>query len=307
MPTKKTASKKAPAKKAKASIAAAVITAIKTVKAGAKKLVTRKPRTTPKPAAKKVAAPKKAAAVKKPVSRTTKNISADAKPTKLPEAYGTGRLFLVARDPRWLYAHWDFSRDEQRAFNGGNLILRVHRDSTSGALVSEVKLPADARHWFLPVARGETRYIAELGYNHPRGGWVVVATSDVVVTPSESIAPEMTALFATIPSGVPFKKVLKSINASVADNLPLIEIIRQFRDQLPGFDVFPAERNWTPAQTRELSRLAGVRQIHRRLVRELASLTAANILTGDTEVTDKASGEIDFSTSSSSSWSGDLN
>jgi hypothetical protein len=261
-------------------------------------MVTRKPSTA---AAKKTVAAKTASRAPKKTIRSAEKSKPAA--TKLPEAYGTGRLFLVARDPRWLYAHWDFSRDEQRAHNDGKLTLRVHRDSTSGALVSEVKLPADARHWFLPVARGETRYIAELGYNHPRGGWVVVATSDVVVTPSESIAPETAALFATIPPGVPFKKVLKSINASVAQNLPLIEIIRQFRDQLPGFDVFPAERNWTPAQTRELSRLAGVRQIHRRLVRELASLTAANIPSSETE----SLSEEDLFASASSSWSGDLN
>ena len=29
---------------------------------------------------------------------------------ELPEAYGTRRLFLAARDPHWLYAHWDLTR-----------------------------------------------------------------------------------------------------------------------------------------------------------------------------------------------------
>ncbi|MCL4176776.1 MAG: hypothetical protein KJ072_03390 [Verrucomicrobia bacterium] len=28
---------------------------------------------------------------------------------ELPAAYGTRRLLLVARDPHWLYAHWDLT------------------------------------------------------------------------------------------------------------------------------------------------------------------------------------------------------
>src|ERR1017187_3027641 len=35
----------------------------------------------------------------------------------LPKAYGTKRLLLAARDPHWLYAHWDLSRDQQRLYN----------------------------------------------------------------------------------------------------------------------------------------------------------------------------------------------
>src|SRR5690242_9773357 len=47
----------------------------------------------------------------------------------LPEAYGTGRLFLTARDPHWLYANWDLAPEQQTRYNAksedGHLILRV--------------------------------------------------------------------------------------------------------------------------------------------------------------------------------------
>ena len=35
----------------------------------------------------------------------------------VPEAYGTQRLLLTARDPHWLYARWDLTRDQQRKYN----------------------------------------------------------------------------------------------------------------------------------------------------------------------------------------------
>src|ERR1051325_2015633 len=33
-------------------------------------------------------------------------IAGDESEAELPEAYGTQRMLLVARDPHWLYAHW---------------------------------------------------------------------------------------------------------------------------------------------------------------------------------------------------------
>src|SRR5277367_6500533 len=36
---------------------------------------------------------------------------------ELPESYGTRQLFLAARDPHWLYAHWDFSREQLKKYN----------------------------------------------------------------------------------------------------------------------------------------------------------------------------------------------
>ena len=48
---------------------------------------------------------------------------------ELPESYGTKKLFLTARDPHWLYAHWDLTRKQQNELNAdssdGHLILRI--------------------------------------------------------------------------------------------------------------------------------------------------------------------------------------
>src|SRR4051812_34201824 len=47
---------------------------------------------------------------------------------ELPESYGTQKLLLAARDPHWLYAHWDLSREQQQRYNSlsrdRHLILR---------------------------------------------------------------------------------------------------------------------------------------------------------------------------------------
>ena len=37
--------------------------------------------------------------------------------TELPESYGTQQLLLQARDPHWVHACWDLSREQQRRYN----------------------------------------------------------------------------------------------------------------------------------------------------------------------------------------------
>ena len=48
----------------------------------------------------------------------------------LPTAYGTQKLLLAARDPHWLYAHWDLTPEQQRHYNSlsadHHLVLRVY-------------------------------------------------------------------------------------------------------------------------------------------------------------------------------------
>ena len=55
---------------------------------------------------------------------------------ELPESYGTQQLFLAARDPHWLYAYWDFSREQLKKYNGlstdGHLVLRIYRGAAEG-------------------------------------------------------------------------------------------------------------------------------------------------------------------------------
>ena len=69
---------------------------------------------------------------------------------ELPESYGTKKLFLTARDPHWLYAHWDLTHEQQKQFNhestDGHLILRVFPGKIEGHPVSEIHVHPESRH-----------------------------------------------------------------------------------------------------------------------------------------------------------------
>jgi len=117
----------------------------------------------------------------------------------LPEAYGTGKLLLTPRDPHWLYAHWDLSREQQRAYNDrsaqGHLVVRVHPQEQGGA--TEVHLHPESRHWFVEVGRAGISYVAELGYYQAGNEWVNISTSSAASTPPDQVSEDKRVQFAT--------------------------------------------------------------------------------------------------------------
>jgi hypothetical protein len=124
----------------------------------------------------------------------------------LPEAYGTGKLLLAARDPHWLYAQWDFTQEQQRRYNAlsadRHLVVRVVPGTIGARQVTEVHVHPESRHWFIHTHRAETRYVAELGYYQRGRQWVTIATSPPAVTPPDTVSTDQTVRFATIPAQI---------------------------------------------------------------------------------------------------------
>ena len=210
---------------------------------------------------------------------------------ELPESYGTKKLFLTARDPHWLYAHWDLTREQQLQFNGestdGHLILRVYADKIQGHPLYEIHVHPESRHWFAHVEQAGSSYVAELGYYSALGRWMRVAVSTATVTPPDAASKEDAAEFATIPFEIPFAKLMQIIEDAVNDNIPLAQAIEELRrhghPDLPKFNpsgpaaaFMPANgsqasaptapgpvRVWTPEQEKALARIINIDQTRR--------------------------------------------
>lgn len=143
----------------------------------------------------------------------------------LPEAYGTGELVLRARDPHWLYAHWDLSREHQRRYNAlsadGRLALRVYREEVADAPVEELRVHPESQHWFVHVRMAGVRYVAELGYYRPDGAWVTVSRSDSAPTPPEDPSADDQVRWATVTPTSQLQRVSRAATAQAAvEHLP---------------------------------------------------------------------------------------
>src|SRR5436309_5533186 len=114
---------------------------------------------------------------------------------ELPEAYGTRRLHLTARDPHWLYAHWDLTREQLKEYNAlskdRHLVLRLYKNALGGKPANEIHVHPESRNWFANVDQGGAKYLAELGYySRESGDWVAVCTSAETLTPPDSMSDD---------------------------------------------------------------------------------------------------------------------
>ena len=165
---------------------------------------------------------------------------------ELPEAYGTGRVFLAARDPHWLYVSWDLTTEQQNRHNAqsrdGHLIVKIFARAEQTPAVPEVHVHPESKNWFVHVPHPETLYSAEIGYYDAKRKWQSVAVSQHTLTPPDSPSTDVSAKFATIPAEVTFQQVVEAVQqfVTVSKSEPLLEAVAHATE---------AQRNDQPTRT----------------------------------------------------------
>jgi len=226
----------------------------------------------------------------------------------LPEAYGSGRLYVTPRDPHWLYVHWDITPQQQFRHNARSvdrhLILRIHEGELCTRPAAEIHVHPESRYWFAHVERTETVYVTELGYYQKDRRWKSLATAAPAKTPAHQISTDATVEFATIPLELPFETMLALLaergGAGPGKAQPLaraIESLRTRRDR-----EFPAPgrmAEWTPEQERALAEFFAANQP--RAI-SAGSQAICGLLRGHPEGESWSSGSGEFDRSSL--WSG---
>lgn len=189
---------------------------------------------------------------------------------ELPEAYGTQRLLLTARDPHWLYAHWDLTLEQLKRYNSRSvdrhLVLRVYRNEVAGQPHREIHVHPESRNWFAHVGMAGTRFIGELGYYRPNEEWVRVAVSGTTITPPDTMSDDLSVWFETLPVDMRYEHILQLVKTAVRDNVPLMEAIQQLR--ATGLVNLPDQRSagagsWTPEQEQALSQVVSMDSVRR--------------------------------------------
>jgi hypothetical protein len=211
---------------------------------------------------------------------------------ELPEAYGTKKLFLTARDPHWLYANWDLTQEQLSKLNirsaDGHLVLRIYANTVEGHPLYEIHVHPESRHWFAHVERAGSSYAAELGFYSSVGRWTKVAVSATTVTPPDAVSAEEEFDLATIPFEFPFARLIELVKAAVRENYPLAQAIEELRRR--GHPELPRiagnGTHWTAQQETALGKIVTIdpmrrvwmgsmeitELIRRRLAQEISSM-----------------------------------
>jgi hypothetical protein len=138
-----------------------------------------------------------------PETKSRVSIPSEIDKSILPQAYGTGNLMLLARDPHCLYAHWDLTPEQQRqymALSKGRLSLRIYHDNAAGPLAVQMTLTPEICDKFVGVPTADAKYVAQLGYESATQEWVAISNSGPAFTPPEKRSEDESVKFASVAS-----------------------------------------------------------------------------------------------------------
>ncbi|MDD5090643.1 MAG: DUF4912 domain-containing protein [Candidatus Wallbacteria bacterium] len=121
---------------------------------------------------------------------------------RLPKDYGSDKVALMVVDPYWLHAYWMITPDKLSGlksslgdrFKSSRFVVRVY-DVTDVAFNGEnahsyfdQNVTADARNWYVNVGSPDRNYLADLGLITPEGQFILIARSNVVRAPRDSVS-----------------------------------------------------------------------------------------------------------------------
>lgn len=182
---------------------------------------------------------------------------------ELQDAYDTGRLFMTARDPHWLYAYWDYSWQRmeglrQSALNR-ELKLRVYTGTPPEvSLHQEITLHSNFCNYFIHVGKANAHYHAEFGYYDPQGIFIEIARSRLVQTPPDCVSDHTEVRFVTIPFHLSFAQLFEMIRNYQKEGEELADVLHRL--QAAGFNFpfdYPRGFEWSAEQDRLISQLFG--------------------------------------------------
>ena len=167
-----------------------------------------------------------------------------------PLPTGYGEMFLIARDPHWLFTYWDF--EYAKIPTPRKLFIEVYRNNE---LESTVEINEIARNWYIPVQSAGSAYRVVFGYRDEKDIWTTVGKAGPTQTPPESISPNWDTQFATVPFHLSFNFLLDVVSAARSEGQPLTETLARLEQSAIGSQ--GGSSSWGSEQIKVLETLLG--------------------------------------------------
>jgi hypothetical protein len=159
-------------------------------------------------------------------------------------------MFLIARDPHWLFTYWDF--DYAKFPTSRKLFIQVYRNAE---LESTVEINDIARNWYIPVQSAGSEYRVVFGFRDVKDVWNIVGKAGPTQTPPESISPNWDTQFATVPFHLSFNFLLDVVSAARSEGQPLTETLARLQQAAIGEQ--GGSSSWDGEQIKVLETLLG--------------------------------------------------
>lgn len=174
---------------------------------------------------------------------------------ELPDSYGTKKLFLVARDPQWVFAYWDWTwqqyQEAAHAAHDGKVFLQLYWNN--GHRAQQIQINESSRNWYLHVGQPDTAFYAELGYYRADGAFEVLSRSGIITTPRDNLSWKTDAKFVTIPFHYSFAQLFDMIKNHILPDEELADALARLQED--GFPFPFAVHAGTPLNTEQHNEL----------------------------------------------------
>lgn len=142
----------------------------------------------------------------------------------LPRSYGSQSIHALPYDPQQLFVYWDIDW-------GAVLRDPEHRDSMIGLRVfsadggeeSRAEIDPFGDSSYVRVDQPGGTYYVELGSTGTLGSWSVIARSQPVTMPSDAVAEDSEAEFASLPLHLSFQRLLETFRPALSEGESLAE------------------------------------------------------------------------------------
>ena len=118
-------------------------------------------------------------------------------PRELPDNYGDNQIYLIVRDPYWIYAYWEIQEDHQQdnlKKLGGKWesvvsVIRIYDTTEQGKTptFTDVVLQNMMKCWYINTQPNHSYYV-EIGLLHRDGRFICLARSNDVTTPRSGMS-----------------------------------------------------------------------------------------------------------------------
>ena len=190
------------------------------------------------------------------------------RPARIAGSLRHPAIFLTARDPHWLYAHWDMTREQLKKYNAlsvdGHLVLRIHRDHLGGGPLSQIHVHPESRNWFAPCRMPPQNIWPTWATTTP-AQMGRAARSGATLTPPDSFSEETRSVSPPFRLMFPLRNCWRWSKAPCASMCRWSRPLQQMRAQ--GFKDLPRPQQireeWTPAQEKALAEIVSMDQVRR--------------------------------------------
>lgn len=178
---------------------------------------------------------------------------------QLPESYGETGIFLIARDPKWLFTYWDIAPDAEA--QAGRYFLKVFFEN--GNAQSTIQIHRDAKNWYIPAPAASAAYYVEIGC-YKKGKWESLARSNTATTPAEALSGETSADFATVPFHLTFQRLMEIVKTAMAGGESLVGALSRLQGEGRRLAFAGGKApGWTDEQRQLLIALLGIELVNR--------------------------------------------